>query len=123
MNDISKRSFAGRNIQNTVNKLDDDGTLDKGQAAMNALSGSGVGKGPVKPNANANPNTNIGNNKQKMDFTMNPKKSSIDTNKDKKNLKEVTNVLYYKTSMDFGYYFNIIFTYDNNASYFRWRWS
>lgn len=65
MNDISKRSFAGRNIQNTVNKLDDDGTLDKGQAAMNALSGSGAGKGPVKPNANANPNTNIGNNKQK----------------------------------------------------------
>ena len=85
MNDISKRSFAGRNIQNTVNKLDDDGTLDKGQAAMNALSGSGAGKGTAKPNANANPNTNIGNNKQKMDFTMNPKKSSIDTNKDKKN--------------------------------------
>lgn len=79
MNDISKRSFAGRNIQNTVNKLDDDGTLDKGQAAMNALSGSGAGKGPVKPNAN------ISNNKQKMNFTMNPKKSSIDTNKDKKN--------------------------------------
>lgn len=85
MNDISKRSFAGRNIQNTVNKLDDDGTLDKGQAAMNALSGSGAGKGPVKQNANANPNTNISNNKQKMNFTMNPKKSSIDTNKDKKN--------------------------------------
>ena len=85
MNDISKRSFAGRNIQKTVNKLDDDGTLDKGQAAMNALSGSGAGKGPAKSNANANPNTNIGNNKQKMDFTMNPKKSSIDTNKDKKN--------------------------------------
>ena len=85
MNDISKRTFAGRNIQNTVNKLDDDGTLDKGQAAMNALSGSGAGKGPVKPNTNANPNTNISNNKQKMNFTMNPKKSSIDTNKDKKN--------------------------------------
>lgn len=79
MNDISKRSFAGRNIQNTVNKLDDDGTLDKGQAAMNALSGSGAGKGPVKPNAN------ISNNKQKMNFTMNPKKSSIDMSKDKKN--------------------------------------
>ena len=30
--------------------------------------------------------TNIGNNKQKMDFTMNPKKSSIDTNKDKNNV-------------------------------------
>ena len=86
MNDISKRSFAGRNIQNTVNKLDDDGTLDKGQAAMNALSGSGAGKGSVKQNANANPNTNISNNKQKMNFTMNPKKSTIDTNKDKKNV-------------------------------------
>ena len=85
MNDISKRSFAGRNIQKTVNKLDDDGILDKGQAAMNALSGSGAGKGPVKPNANTNPNTNISNNKQKMNFTMNPKKSSIDTSKDKKN--------------------------------------
>ena len=85
IHNITKRSFAGRNIQNTANKLDDDGTLDKGQAAMNALSGSGAGKGPVKPNANANPNTNIGNNKQKMNFTMNPKKSSIDTNKDKKN--------------------------------------
>ena len=45
---------------------------------MNALSGSGAGKGPVKPNAN------ISDNKQKMNFTMNPKKSSIDTNKDKK---------------------------------------
>lgn len=79
IHNITKRSFAGRNIQNTVNKLDDDGTLDKGQAAMNALSGSGAVKGPVKPNAN------ISNNKQKMNFTMNPKKSSIDTNKDKKN--------------------------------------
>lgn len=79
IHNITKRSFARRNIQNTVNKLDDDGTLDKGQAAMNALSGSGAGKGPVKPN------TNISNNKQKMNFTMNPKKSSIDTNKDKKN--------------------------------------
>lgn len=85
IHNITKRSFAGRNIQNTVNKLDDDGTLDKGQAAMNALSGSGAGKGSVKQNANANPNTNISNNKQKMNFTMNPKKSSIDTNKDKKN--------------------------------------
>lgn len=85
IHNITKRSFAGRNIQNTVNKLDDDGTLDKGQAAMNALSGPGAGKGPVKPKANANPNTNISNNKQKMNFTMNPKKSSIDTNKDKKN--------------------------------------
>ena len=85
IHNITKRSFAGRNIQNTANKLDDDGTLDKGQAAMNALSGSGAGNGPVKPNTNANPNTNISDNKQKMDFTMNPKKSSIDTNKDKKN--------------------------------------
>lgn len=85
MNDISKRTFAGRTAQNTVNKLDENGTLDKGQAAMNALSGPGAGKGPVKPKANANPNTNISNNKQKMNFTMNPKKSSIDTNKDKKN--------------------------------------
>lgn len=85
MHNITKRSFAGRNIQKTVNKLDDDGILDKGQAAMNALSGSGAGKGPVKPNANTNPNTNISNNKQKMNFTMNPKKSSIDMSKDKKN--------------------------------------
>ena len=85
MHNITKRSFAGRNIQKTVNKLDDDGILDKGQAAMNALSGSGAGKGPVKPNANMNPNTNISNNKQKTNFTMNPKKSSIDMSKDKKN--------------------------------------
>ena len=29
----------------------------------------------------------------------------------------------YLLNHDFGDYFNIIFTYDNNASYFRWRWS
>ena len=79
MNDISKRTFAGRAAQNAVNKLDDNGTLDKGQDAMNAMSGSKDGKTQI------NNKTNPGNNKQKMNFTMNPKKSTIDTSKDKKN--------------------------------------
>ena len=79
MNDISKRTFAGRAAQNAVNKLDDNGTLDKGQDAMNAMSGSKDGKTQI------NNKTNPGNNKQKLNFTMNPKKSTIDTSKDKKN--------------------------------------
>ena len=79
MNDISKRTLAGRAAQNAVNKLDDNGTLDKGQDAMNAMSGSKDGKTQI------NNKTNPGNNKQKMNFTMNPKKSTIDTSKDKKN--------------------------------------
>ena len=79
MNDISKRTFAGRAAQNAVNKLDDNGTLDKGQDAMNAMSGSKDGKTQI------NNKTNPGNNKQKLNSTMNPKKSTIDTSKDKKN--------------------------------------
>lgn len=79
MNDISKRTFAGRAAQNTVNKLDENGTLDKGQDAMNMMSGSGEGKTQVNKGNSSSSNT------QKMNFTMNPKKSSIDTNKDKKN--------------------------------------
>lgn len=79
MNDISKRTIAGRAAQNTVNKLDENGTLDKGQDAMNMMSGSGEGKTQVNKGNSSSSNT------QKMNFTMNPKKSSIDTNKDKKN--------------------------------------
>ena len=79
MNDISKRTFAGRAAQNAVNKLDENGTLDKGQDAMNAMSGSKNGKTQI------NNKTNPSDNKQKMNFTMNPKKSTIDTSKDKKN--------------------------------------
>lgn len=79
MNDISKRTFAGRAAQNTVNKLDENGTLDKGQDAMNMMSGTGEGKTQVNKGNSSSSNT------QKMNFAMNPKKSSIDTNKDKKN--------------------------------------
>ncbi len=91
MTDMSKRSLAGRMAQNTINKLDEKGALDKGQEAMDALgSSSGANKlnalnpkTPKIPNAPKTPGS--GAPTQKKNFVMNPKKSSIDMSKDKKN--------------------------------------
>ena len=78
MNDVTKRTFAGRAAQNAVNKLDESGALDKGQEAMDAMSGGGKGKSPV--------NNKVKQNKtpQKMNFETKPKNSMIETSKEKK---------------------------------------
>ncbi|MGN1378785.1 MAG: NlpC/P60 family protein [Bacilli bacterium] len=89
MNDIAQRNKITRMGQEVLNDLDDKGVIDAGQTVMDGLSGNKQGAtNSINKSAEQNNNTkngqNIQKNKQKMNFSMKPKHSTINTSDEEK---------------------------------------